>query len=81
MAVDSDKLNQFLGHFVMDLGAAAHAARPGLAARSVRWRPWIAGDVATYVELRTFGEVHGDEVSMKSWAGQAWGAIPFYRGG
>src|ERR1700722_8187419 len=25
MAVDSDKLNQFLGHFVMDLGAAAHA--------------------------------------------------------
>jgi SAM-dependent methyltransferase len=25
MAVDSDKLNQFLGQFVMDLGAAAHA--------------------------------------------------------
>jgi hypothetical protein len=34
----------------------------------------------TCVELRTLGEVTGEEVSMEQRVDQARGAIPFYRG-
>jgi hypothetical protein len=40
----------------------------------------IRAGSSTCVELRTFGEVTGEEVSMEQRVDQARGAIPFYRG-
>ncbi|HUK51859.1 MAG TPA: class I SAM-dependent methyltransferase [Candidatus Binatia bacterium] len=76
MAVDTDKLNAFLGRFVGDLGAAVHTGMVVIGERLGLYKALAAGPV-TAAELAA--KTHTDERYLQEWlASQAAGGYVAY---
>src|SRR5579863_8265128 len=76
MAVDSDKLNAFLGRFVGDLGAAAHAGMVVIGERNGLYKALAAGPMTSAELAATTGT---DERYVREWlSSQAAGGYVSY---
>jgi SAM-dependent methyltransferase len=80
MAVDNEKLNQFLGKFVTDLGATVHAGMVVIGERLGLYKALASGDPMTAAQLAA--KTGTDERYIREWlASQAAGGYVTYNPG